>query len=193
LTLPHNLQKGDEAVLFVKLRPEASGELLLEMKQTSDAKWYRRLKIIHLSSQQTPVRELAKLFDVCAAAVREYITRYNTGGLTGLKRRSSDGASPKIPLSKAEWEHLLHQSPSQFERLSTGARNWTQELVAEYLAACHEVTVTREAVSLCLKRHGIRWNRGALRVHVSRPALYREAGAHRHVKKKSCWRNIDRP
>jgi transposase len=151
-------------MLFAKVPPEASEELLQELKQTSDAKWYRRLKIIHLSSQQTPVRQLVKLFDVCAATVRDDIKRYNTGGLTTLKRQSSNGAPSKIPLSKAEWEDLLHQSPSQFERLATGARNWTQDLVVEYLAAYHEVTVTREAVSLCLKRHGVSWNRGALKV-----------------------------
>ena len=151
-------------MVFAEVSPEASEDLLQELKQSSDAKWYRRLKIIHLSSQQTPVPELAQLFDLCAATVRNYITRYNAGGLAGLKRQSSDGAPAKIPLSKTEWEDLLRQSPSQFARLQTGARNWTQELVVEYLSAYYDVTVTQAAVSICLKHHGIAWNRGALKV-----------------------------
>jgi len=151
-------------MLFAEVSPDAKEELLEALKQPSDSKWYRRLAIIHQSSQGTPVPKLATLFVCCAATVRDYITRYNTGGLAGLKRQSSQGSPPKIPLTKAEWEELLHQSPSQFERLQTGARNWTQELVVEYLQHYHDITVTQPAVSLCLKHHGVAWNRGKLKV-----------------------------
>ena len=98
-------------MLFAEVSAQEREELLEELKQASDSTWYRRLRIIHLSSQRTPVPKLAKLFDLCAATVRVYITRYNAGGLTGLKRHSSDGGPPKIPLNKAQWEDLLHQSP----------------------------------------------------------------------------------
>ncbi len=151
-------------MVFAEVSPEAHEELMKELKQSSDAKWYRRVKIIHLSSQQTPVPLLAKLFDVCATTVRKYIIRYNAGGLAGLKRQSSDGAPTKIPLTKTEWEELLHQSPSQFDRLQTGARNWTQVLVVDYLHQYYDITVTQPAVSLCLKQHTIAWNRGTLKV-----------------------------
>lgn len=151
-------------MLFAEVNPEAQEELLQELKQSSDAKWYRRVKIIHLSSQHTPVPQLAKLFDLCTATIRDYITRYNTNGLTGLKRRASDGSPSKIPLTKADWEDLLHQSPSQFDRLQTGARNWTQALVVTYLRLYYDITVTQSTVSRCIKQHKISWNRGALKV-----------------------------
>jgi transposase len=151
-------------MLFANVTADAKDAFLKALKQATDAKWYRRLKIIHLSSQGTPVPELARLFDLCADTIRRYIRRYNATGLAGLTRQSSDGAPPKIPLTKAQWEHLLHQSPSQFERLETGARNWTQALVVVYLKAYHGITVTQPAVSLCLKQHGITWNRGKLKV-----------------------------
>lgn len=151
-------------MLFAKVRPEAKEELLAELKQSSDATWYRRLKIIHLSSQQTPVPQIAKLFDLCTATVREYISQYHANGLAGLKRQSSHGAPVKIPLTRAEWEELLHQSPSQCDRLKTGARNWTQELLVRYLQESKQVRVTQAAVSLCLKQHKLPWNRGALKV-----------------------------
>ena len=148
-------------MLFAEVSPEASEQLHEALKQATDAKWYRRLKIIQMSSQHTSVPKLATLFDLCTATVRDYITRYNADGLTGLQRSSSDGAPPKLPLSKEEWETLLHQSPSQFDRLHTGARNWTQALVVEYLQQYHGITVTQPAVSICLKQHTISWNRGA--------------------------------
>ena len=46
-------------MLFAEISPDATEELLEELKQTADAKWYQRVKMIHLSSQQTPVPEIA--------------------------------------------------------------------------------------------------------------------------------------
>jgi transposase len=179
-------------MLFAEVSAQAQEELVEELKQTSDSKWYRRLKIIHLSSQRTPVPKLAKLFDLCEATIRVYITRYNARGLASLKRQSSDGAPPKIPLTKAEWEELLHQSPSQFERLQTGARNWTQELLVEYLQQYHEISVTQAAVSLSLKQHKIPWNRGKLKVTSPDP-LYTVKRDRIDTLKKSRCRHIEQP
>lgn len=151
-------------MLFAHVSTQENETLLEELKQASDPKWYRRLKIIHLSSQQFSVPTLAQLFDLCQDTVRNYIQRYNADGLTGLRRQSSTGAPQKIPLTKAEWEDLLHQSPSHFERLQTGARNWTQELLVNYLHIYYDVSVGQSAISECLKRHKIPWNRGALKV-----------------------------
>lgn len=109
-------------MLFAEVIPDASEKLSEVLKQASDAKWYRRLKIIQLSSQQTSVLDVATLFDLCTATIRDYIKRYNAHGLAGLKRQSSDGAPPKIPLTKAKWEALLHQIPSQFDRLERRVR-----------------------------------------------------------------------
>jgi len=151
-------------MLYAQVNIEAYEELTQEMKQTKDAKWYRRLKIIHLSSKRKTVFQLADLFDLSEATIREYIKKYNQAGLEGLKRQYSPGASEKIPFSKADWEDLLHRSPSQFDTLETTARNWTQDLLVDYFRLYHGVTVTRQAICASLKRHGLRWNRGKLKV-----------------------------
>jgi transposase len=151
-------------MLFAHVSAQEKDILAEELKHASDAKGYRRLKIIHLSSQRKSVSELARLFDVCKDTIRQYIKRYNAGGLDGLKRQSSPGAPQKIPLTTAEWEELLHQSPSQFDRLQTGARNWTHELLREYFQHDYGVSVAQSTISECLKRHKIRWNRGKLKV-----------------------------
>ena len=88
------------AIIQPEELPGVKEELLKEIKQTTDAKWYRRLKIIQLSAENMSVPNLATLFDLCTATVRDYIKRYNAEGFAGLQRRSSDGAPPKIPLTK---------------------------------------------------------------------------------------------
>ena len=112
-------------MIFAKIIDEGLKLLKKELKSTKDAKWYRRLKIVQLSSQKRTTPQLAKDFDLCEATVRDYIRRYNEGGLEALKRGNSNGRPTKIDMTKEQWEELLHRSPCQFEKLNTGARNWT--------------------------------------------------------------------
>jgi len=151
-------------MLYANVKPDEAEKLQQELKQTNDATWYQRLKIIQYSSQGKSVPELDDLFERCSATIREYIRKYNAGGLEGLKAGSHDGASTKIPLSKSEWEELLRRSPSQFDQLKTGARNWSQELLVDYFRLYYQVTVDQSTISKTMKRLGLRWNRGALKV-----------------------------
>ncbi len=98
-------------MIFAKVIDEGLKLFEKELKSTKEAKWYRRLKIVQLSSQKRTVPQLAIDFDLCEATVRDYIRRYNEGGLKALKRRNSNGRPPKINMTKAEWEELLHRSP----------------------------------------------------------------------------------
>jgi len=111
---------------------EAMASIEKELEEAEDINWYKRLKIIQLSSQGIGVPQLAKTFDVCQATVRDYIERYNNGGIDSLKREYSNGRPPLIEFDKTQWEELLHQSPCQFEKLNTGARNWTQKLLVSH-------------------------------------------------------------
>lgn len=151
-------------MLYAHVSTEDSERLAEAMKQTTNIRWHQRLHIIQLSSKGKSVPELTDLFERCADTVRKYIKQYNHGGLEGLKRQYSPGAPTQIPFNKADWEALLHQSPSQFVRLETAARNWNQALLVAYLRGYHGVTVTRQAVTASLKRYGIRLNRGRLKV-----------------------------
>jgi transposase len=151
-------------MLFAHVSPQEQETLLEELKQASDATWYRRLKIIPRSSKRTTGPELARLFALCPDPVRREIKRYHAGGLPGLKRQARGGAPQKIPLTTAEWEELLPQRPSQFDRLQTGARNWTHELRIAYFQHEYGVSVVPSTISACLNRQKIRWNRGKLKV-----------------------------
>jgi len=117
-----------------------------------------------LSSQREKVRQLAKQFDVCQATVRDYIKRYNNGGLETLKPDKSSGRPSTTQLTKAEWEELLHRSPRQFEKLNTVSRNWTQDMLSQYCYQYLGVKIGASAICMLLKRMDIRWNRGKLKV-----------------------------
>ena len=151
-------------MIFAKVIDEGLKLLKKELKSTRDAKWYRRLKIVQLSSQKRTVSQLAKDFDVCEATVRDYIRRYNEGGLEALKRSNSNGRPPKIKLTKAEWEELLHRSPCQFEKLNTGARNWTYKMLSQYCNEYLGVQIGVSAIGMLMKRMDISYNRGKLKV-----------------------------
>lgn len=122
--------------------------------------------------------------------MRDDLTRYHAEGLTGLTRQSSHGAPVKMPLTKAEWEELLHHSPSQFERLQTGARNWTQALLQSYLREDHQVSVTQQAISAAFKRHKLAWNRGKVKVTSPDPLDTVKRERVNTLKKSRC-RDID--
>lgn len=151
-------------MLYAHVSPKESEQLVTALKQSQNVRWYQRLHIIQLSSKGQSVTELSNLFGRCTATIRDYIKRYNQNGIEGLQRQSSSGAPPQIPLTHPQWEELLHQSPSQLVRLETAARNWNQELLVTYLHRYHGILVTRPAVAAHLKRHGIRWNRGRLKI-----------------------------
>ncbi len=179
-------------MLYANMSPDDIETLTEELKQTKNVTWYQRLKIIVLSAKETSVPELATLFDRCEATIRTYIKRYNAEGRDGLRPKSHDGAPVKIPFSKAEWEELLHQSPVHFDKLATAARNWTQEQMVEYLRLYHEVTFTQSALSKQLKRQGLRWNRGKLKVTSPDP-LYTVKRDRIDTVKKSGRRDAHQP
>ena len=151
-------------MIFANLADMQLEQLKQELREASTVDWYRRLKVIELSSQGKNVLELSDMFELCQASVRGYIHHFNADGFDGLKRKYGSGCPVLIPLDKAALEELLRQSPSQFELIETGARNWTQKLLVRYFLEYHQVQVTRSAVSKYLKRHQIRLNRGKLKV-----------------------------
>ena len=151
-------------MIYAQVTDEGLKLLEKELKSTKNIEWYKRLKIIQLSSQGAKVQQLAEQFDVCEATVRAYIKRYERNGLETLKRDNSNGRPPKTQLTRAEWEELLHRSPCQFEALNTGARNWTHKMLSQYCYEYLGVQIGQSAIGMLLKRMDMRWNRGKLKV-----------------------------
>jgi transposase len=151
-------------VLYAQINKKGRKELDQALQQAQQAKWYRRLKVIDLSSQGQSVPVLAQLFDLNQQTVRTYINRYNDGGLRQLRPKYGSGRTAKINLTKEELAEVLHRSPSQFTKLKSGARNWNQKLLQQYLQRYHQIKVSQAAISDTLKRLGIHWNQAKKKV-----------------------------
>ena len=151
-------------MIYTNVDENSRSELGRALKDAKGMKWYRRLKIIDLSSQGYTVTELSTMFDLHPGTIRDYIHRYNHGGLAELSPGYGQGRRKTLSWSKEQWLELLNQAPSQFEKLESGAQNWTQALLADYLTAYHAVDVTQAAISQMLRRAGVKWKRAKLRV-----------------------------
>lgn len=146
-------------MLRAKVEPTARKELEEAISKAENPKWYQRLKVIDLSAKGHSCPELAELFDLSPHTVRGYIKRYNQDGLKELQPNYGSGRRGEITLSKDELAEVLQRSPSQFEKLNTGARNWNQTLMKQYLWHYHQIKISQGAISSTFKRLGLPWNR----------------------------------
>jgi transposase len=104
-------------MIFAKVETEeAKKELQEALKSAKKSYLYRRLLIIQLSSEWKNIPELASLFLLTEATVRQYIQDYNDGGLVKIIPKKKPGRKPKFSLTKDQWEEILHQSPCLFEK-----------------------------------------------------------------------------
>lgn len=146
-------------MIYAKVRETERDEIKKELKEAQKVKWYRRVKVIDLSAKGQSVSKIAEIIDLNENTVRGYINRYNAGGLAGLKPNYVAGRKVSINLSKEELSEILERSPSQFEKLESGARNWNQSLMRTYLKQYHQLEVSQSVISETFKRLGIPWNR----------------------------------
>ena len=174
-------------MIFAKIKEEEQENFEKEIKETKDAKWYRRLKIIQLSSQGRAVPQLAKDFEISKGTVRNYIHRYNQGGIKGLRANHIPGKPAKIRLSKEQWEEVLHTSPGQFGELNTAAMNWNQDILVEYCCKYLGVDVVQSTISVIFKRIGINWKRAKLKVTSPDPLYTLKRDRQDTLKKSPMW------
>lgn len=156
-------------MLFIKLDAQEREALQRAIESANNVKWYRQLKVIDLSAQGHSVSELAEMFDLCAGTIRRYIHSYNEDGIDGLRPGYGAGRPPAITWTQAEWLDALAQSPADIAVLKTGAQNWTQALIREYLEHVHQIRATQTTISNALRRVGIRWRRAKHRVYSPDP------------------------
>jgi transposase len=156
-------------MIYAQVDAQQRNILHAEMKTAMNVKWYQRLKIIDLSGQGFTVSELSQMFDLATGTIRRYIHAYNEAGLDGLQPDYGQGRPLTLDWSKEQWLDLLAQSPADLAQLATGAQNWTQALLRQYLAAYHQIEVTQTTISKALRRAGIRWRRAKRRVHSPDP------------------------
>jgi len=170
-------------MIYAILKNAEEKEMLeSELKSARDKNWYRRLRIIKLSSRKHTVQGLSEDFDLCQQTIRNYINAYNQGGIPALFPRKSPGRPPKIAhWSKSQWDKVLEQTPDQYERLNTQSHQWTLDRLRLYVKEYHSVDVSTVSVHNSLRRTGRRTGRSKLRVGSPDP-VYRA--------KRSCIKKL---
>jgi transposase len=143
---------------------KAKKELQEALKGAKKSYLYRRLLIIQLSSEGKSVPELASMFLLSQAMVRQYIHDYNDGGLVKLRPKKKPGRKAKFSLSQEQWSEILHQSPCLFEKLECANHNWTLQLLASYIKEYHGVSMSLSGIWYQLRQAKITMGRSKLRI-----------------------------
>jgi transposase len=148
--------------------PEEQSLLDDALKASKKKSWYRRLQIVALSAQKSKeytVQKLSEMFKLCQQTIRNYIHAYNNGGLSKLAPVKPPGRPPKIAhWTKEQWDEVLEQTPSQYEKLNTQSRQWTLDRLRLYLKEYHGIDVSIVSIYNSLRRTGRRTGRSKLRV-----------------------------
>ena len=71
-------------MIYAKVSSADRSLLQNELLSTKDAKWYRRLKVIDLSSVGLPVQKLAEMFDLSKNAVVPPLSPQRPSALTSI-------------------------------------------------------------------------------------------------------------
>ncbi len=148
-------------MIFVKkdLSEKERQGLAEALKSAGDVKWYRRLKIIELSSEGHSVPELTKMFGLSSTTIRNYIHSYNTGGLDALQYGKSTGRPRALTFLDGQWDIILRRSPSQFEKLNTTSQHWTLSLLAHFVERYYGKRVCLQTIANALNRYRARRQR----------------------------------
>lgn len=109
------------------------------------------------------------MLQIHQATVRRYIHEFNQYEFASFEPSTYSGRPPKLTWTKEQWEDLLAQSPSDFDKLKTGAKNWTQKLLSDYFHLYKELKMSQPTLSKSLRSAGINWRRARLRVHSPDP------------------------
>jgi transposase len=154
-------------MIYAELKTDTELDIInSEIKNTKKVAWLRRLMIIKLSAtEKRRVRQLSEMFGLCQPTVRKYIHTYNGGGLLALLPKSPTGRKGKLgEFQKGDWDTIFEQTPNQYPSLDTDSKQWTLQLLADYMKAYHQIQVTSEAIYYALRRTGRTTGRSKLRV-----------------------------
>lgn len=119
--------------------------------------------------KKNTVPDIANWLGFHPNTVRTYIRAFENGSFNGLKPIPQPGRPATLDWEKPQWDDLLAQSPADFDRLQSGAKNWTQGLLCTYLDLYHGLKVSQPVLGRHLKKVGIAWKRIRLRVHSPDP------------------------
>ena len=144
---------------FLALRPLTDDEThaidRLAHSRTESARAVERAQIIWHARAGARVPAIARRLGVCEATVRTWLTRFNAGGVAGLR----DGARPGRPptYSPEEVGEVIAASLTKPDDLGLPFGSWTLDRLAAYLQEHKGLAISRSRIGEILQAEGLRW------------------------------------
>lgn len=146
------------------------------MTHTDDAATFRRAQALLCLNRGERVQDIADQFHLSRHAIYKWAARYEHSKHRDLSARLADAPRSGRPCTCCGVidpliDHVIDQDPRTLGYRST---IWTAQLLRQYLREAHAIEVSRQSVSLAIRRLCLRWKRP--RHHLAlRPPFWRQA------------------
>ena len=131
-------------------------EILKRWQQSHDRRSWQRARIILLHAQGESVKGIARQVDLSSRRVRDWIHRFEEGGLASLKLKKSTGRPRRISdVQRDQIVQLMKRPPATY---GSPLKRWTQEEVARVAVKRGIVSqISRTTVQLIVAQARGRW------------------------------------
>jgi len=147
-------------MVFVRALSEAERAALQQGVRREVGRVSERMRAVLLSARGYAVPQIAGIFECDEATVREWITRFEAGGVGGLRDRPKSGRRPRA--TPAVRDTLAHAVDAGPEGVGQPGGVWTAVTLRRYLALTAHVTLSAAHVRRLLRVLGFRWRRPQL-------------------------------
>ncbi len=141
------------------LRPLTDEEVAtitrLAHSRTDPARAVERAQIIWQASAGSHVPAIARARRVSEATVRRWVTRFNAGGVDGLKDAPRSGRPPTY--SPEEVGEVVATSLTNPDDLGLPFGCWTLDRLTVYLHETKGLAISRSRIGEVLQTEGLRW------------------------------------
>src|SRR5262245_22403552 len=130
--------------------PHARTSLETMLKQTKEARVFRRAQAVHAVVAGHHVSAVSAIFHLANSALRKWVQRFAQEGPQGLLDRARSGRPPKVTCGlEQHLNRLVDQDPLQHGAVSS---QWSCRELATVLARETGVQLGRESIRCALKK-----------------------------------------
>jgi len=127
----------------------------LAHSRTEPARAVERAQIVWRAHQGARVPAIARALGITEATVRTWLTRFNAGGVDGLKDAPRSGRPPVY--DAAEVGEVVAASLPKPDDLGLPFGSWTLDRLTAYLQERKQLGIGRTRVGEILRAEGLRW------------------------------------
>jgi transposase len=147
-------------MVFVRTLSDAEQRALKQGVRREVGRVSERMRAMLLSARGYAVPEIARIFECDEATIREWIARFEAGGVAALRDRPKSGRRPRV--TPAAREHVTQVVGGGPASVGQAGGVWTVLTLQLYLFVSDGVSVSAATVRRVLLALGFRWRRPKL-------------------------------